>query len=105
VKWASVNPTKEPFDLHANQSGHFCLYAGSIPAGVTEEAIRSIFEKYGEIVLIKIRGKQSEDGYHQFAFIEYSNGDSAVTAMKELDDVLTFGESGKPCRRVFAFQC
>mgnify|MGYP001128633792 CR=1 FL=1 len=55
------------------------LYVGNLNYNTTEESLRSAFERYGEVVSVKIiQGKG-------FGFVEYGSSEAAAAAKAAMD--------------------
>ena len=61
------------------------LFVSSISFGTTEETLRSHFEKFGEVVKVKIVKKNGKSAGK--AFVAYTEESAAELAVKELDGV------------------
>jgi len=60
------------------------MYVSNLGFQVTEENLRSLFDKYGEVTSAKIITDRETGKSRGFAFVEMTDN-AAETAMKELD--------------------
>ncbi len=68
------------------------LYVKHLPTGCTEEMLKSLFEKFGEIESVKIQ--LDKDGKSlDFGYVDFKETDAAHKALKEMDKHLI--EEGK----------
>lgn len=66
------------------------LFVKNFPYTITESDLKSIFEKYGEVVEVKIlvtRGGRSKG----MGFIGYKDGNCSIKAIADLDNKIIFG--------------
>lgn len=76
------------------------IFVGSLPDHITESALRTAFQSYGEIVDVFI--KPGCEAGRQWAFITYSSGDQANYAKESTDRTLTFAGADRPCEVMLA---
>jgi len=91
----SFNPnplaSHELFNLRAEKANHLAssppvkLYVSKVPPGLTEQGLRNIFIKYGELrdVSRPMHSKQSE---FFFAFVSFSNRREALRAIENVSE-------------------
>lgn len=61
-------------------------------------ALQELFQKYGEMISLKLKSKQTEKGPVNFAFVEYGNATAAMNAMRDLDGHVAYGQGSRPLR-------
>lgn len=69
------------------------LFVGNLPFNITEEKLKEIFEKYGEIKSLKLITDRDTGKSRGFAFVEYADKDSANKAIKEYNGQTLDGRS------------
>lgn len=68
------------------------LFVGNLPFSSTEDSIKELFSKYGEVVSVKIPTDRLSGRPKGFCFVEMENADAAVT---ELNNYLFEGRNIK----------
>ncbi|HEX3019050.1 MAG TPA: hypothetical protein VHP36_02055 [Chitinispirillaceae bacterium] len=68
------------------------LFVGNLPFSSTEDSIRELFSKYGEVLSVKIPTDQLSGRPKGFCFIEMENADTAIS---ELNNYLFEGRNIK----------
>jgi len=76
------------------------IFVGSLPDGITENAIREEFSKYGQIVDIYL--KTGCDRHKQWCFITFTSAQDAEVAKSSTDRVLKFPDSEVACEVMFS---
>jgi len=76
------------------------IFVGSLPDTITEQALRSEFSKYGQVIDLFL--KQGQETNRQWAFITYANGEQAAFAKESTDRVLLFPNAEKACEVTLA---
>ncbi len=71
------------------------IFIGNLSWNATEDDLREAFQKYGELVSIRIVTDPQTGRSRGFAFIEFSNEDAADKAIAEMDN---FQLHGRPIR-------
>src|SRR5579871_6117392 len=61
------------------------IYVGNLAYSTTENSLREIFEKYGQVTTVKIVTDKFTGSSRGFGFVEMSNGDEAQKAIDELN--------------------
>ena len=61
------------------------IYVGNLNYGITEDELREVFEKYGEVTSAKIISDKYSGRSKGFGFIEMSNDDEAKEAIENID--------------------
>ncbi|MCL5874908.1 MAG: RNA-binding protein [Candidatus Dependentiae bacterium] len=61
------------------------IYVGRLNPSVTEEALREMFEVYGQVTSIKLIKDKFTGSPRGFGFVEMPNGDEAQNAITELN--------------------
>jgi RNA recognition motif-containing protein len=61
------------------------IYVGNLPFETDDEALRSIFEKYGEVSSAKVIVDQYSGRSRGFAFVEMPNDEQANAAIEEMN--------------------
>lgn len=69
------------------------LFVGNLPFNVTEDQLKEIFEKYGEIKSLKLITDRETGRSRGFAFVEFAEKDSANNAIKEYNGQTLDGRS------------
>lgn len=68
------------------------MYVSNLGFGVTEEELRSMFSKYGEVASAKVITDRETGRSRGFAFVEMPD-EAAEKAMKELDGTQADGRT------------
>lgn len=68
------------------------LFVGNLPFSSTEDSVRELFSKYGEVLSVKIPTDQSSGRSKGFCFVEMENADTAIS---ELNNYLFEGRNIK----------
>ena len=61
------------------------IYVGNLPKTTTEEAVRKVFEEYGEVAEVKLIKDQYTGELRGFGFIEMPAKADAQKAIQEVD--------------------
>jgi len=61
------------------------IYAGNLPYTLSDENLKDLFEKHGEVGEAKIIRDRETGRSRGFGFIEMNNGDEAEIAILELN--------------------
>ena len=61
------------------------IYVGNLPKTTTEEAVRKVFEEYGEVAEVKLIKDQYSGELRGFGFIEMPAQSDAQKAIQEVD--------------------
>ena len=61
------------------------IYVGNLPKTTTEEEVRNIFEKHGEVTDVKLIKDQYSGELRGFGFIQMSSKSDAQTAIQEVN--------------------
>ena len=61
------------------------IYAGNLPYNTNDEALKSLFEGFGEVVSSKIVKDRDTGRSKGFGFIEMTDSTAADHAIKQLD--------------------
>ncbi len=61
------------------------IYVGNLPKTTTEEAVRKVFEEYGEVAEVKLIKDQYTGELRGFGFIEMPAKSDAQKAIQEVD--------------------
>ncbi len=61
------------------------IYVGNLNYGITEDELREVFEKYGEVTSSKIISDKYSGRSKGFGFIEMSNDEEAKEAIENID--------------------
>jgi len=61
------------------------IYVGNLPKTTTEEAVRKVFEEYGEVAEVKLIKDQYSGELRGFGFIEMPAKADAQKAIQEVD--------------------
>ena len=62
------------------------IYVGNLPKTTTEEAVRKLFEEYGEVTEIKLLKDQYTDELRGFGFVTMPSKADAQKAIQEAND-------------------
>jgi len=62
------------------------IYVGNLPKTTTEEAVRKLFEEYGEVTEIKLLKDQYTDELRGFGFVTMPAKADAQKAIQEAND-------------------
>lgn len=62
------------------------MYVGNLSRTATEEALRGLFERYGQVTSVKIIKDHMTGEARGFAFVDMSNEDEAQQAMAALNN-------------------
>jgi RNA recognition motif-containing protein len=71
------------------------IYVGNLSFETTEDDLRTMFEKFGEVSSAKLITDQYTGKSRGFGFVEMSDNDKAGAAMAELNDTEVGGRSLK----------
>ena len=71
------------------------LFVGGLSWGTTDEGLHGAFSRFGEIVEAKVITDRETGRSRGFGFVTYSNDESAVTAINEMNGVELDGRSIK----------
>ncbi len=61
------------------------IYVGNLNYGITEDELREVFEKYGEVTSAKIISDKYSGRSKGFGFIEMTNDEEAKEAIENID--------------------
>ena len=61
------------------------IYVGNLPKTTTEEAVRKVFEEYGEVAEVKLIKDQYSGELRGFGFVEMPSKSDAQKAIQEVD--------------------
>ena len=61
------------------------VYVGNLPWKTTEEDIKELFEKYGEVLSVKIIKDRETGRPRGFGFVDMENADTAITELNGKD--------------------
>lgn len=61
------------------------IYVGNLNYGITEDELKEVFEKYGEVTSAKIISDKYSGRSKGFGFIEMTNDDEAKEAIENID--------------------
>ena len=61
------------------------IYVGNLPKTTTEEAVRKVFEEYGEVAEVKLIKDQYSGELRGFGFVEMPSKSDAEKAIQEVD--------------------
>jgi len=61
------------------------LFVGSLPFDLTEEKLKELFEKFGDITSVKLILDRDTGNSRGFGFVEFAEKDAASKAMQELN--------------------
>ena len=61
------------------------IYVGNLPKNTTEETVREIFAKYGEVSEVKLIKDRYSDELRGFGFIEMPSNSDAQKAIQEVN--------------------
>ena len=61
------------------------LYVGNLPFSATEDAVRTLFAQYGEIISVRIITDQATGRSRGFCFVEMENADRAIAELNETE--------------------
>jgi RNA recognition motif-containing protein len=63
------------------------IYVGNLPYSVTEEAMRAMFEQYGEVISAKLVMDRETGRMRGFGFVEMDNtdADAAIKALNKTE--------------------
>lgn len=61
------------------------IYAGNLPYNTNDEALKSLFEGFGEVVSSKIVKDRNTGRSKGFGFVEMTDSTAADDAIKQLD--------------------
>ncbi|MDH5466989.1 MAG: RNA-binding protein [Candidatus Aminicenantes bacterium] len=62
------------------------IYVGNLNYRMTEDALRELFEQYGEVVSAKIVKDRFSGRAKGFGFVEMANKDEGEAAIQKLND-------------------
>jgi RNA recognition motif-containing protein len=62
------------------------IYVGNLNYRMTEDALRELFEPYGEVVSVKIVKDRFSGRSKGFGFVEMASKDEGETAIQKLND-------------------
>ena len=62
------------------------IYAGNLPYNTNDEALKSLFEGFGEVVSSKIVKDRDTGRSKGFGFVTFKNDDDAKKAIEEMND-------------------
>ena len=62
------------------------IYIGNMNFSTTEESIKNLFSKYGEVNLVEIIKDKYTEQSKGFGFVEMSNDEQALTAIETLSN-------------------
>lgn len=69
------------------------LFVGGLSWGTTDDALRSAFEKYGEIVEAKVIADRDTGRSRGFGFVTFADDAVAIRAMEEMNGADLDGRS------------
>ena len=61
------------------------LYVGNLPFSTTEQELRALFERHGEVGSVNVITDRETGRPRGFAFVEIEDAEVAETAMRDLD--------------------
>lgn len=62
------------------------IYIGNLSYNISDEQLKEVFEKFGEVVAVKIITDRETGRSKGFGFVEMRNDSEAQTAIAELND-------------------
>jgi len=62
------------------------IYVGNLNYRMTEDALRELFEPYGEVVSVKVVKDRFSGRSKGFGFVEMASKDEGETAIQKLND-------------------
>ena len=69
------------------------IYVGNLPKTTTEEAVRKVFEKYGEVTEVKLIKDQYSEELRGFGFIQMPSKSDAQKAIQEVNSTEFEGQT------------
>jgi RNA recognition motif-containing protein len=69
------------------------LYVGNLPFSVTEDELRSLFEKHGGVQSVSVISDRDTGRPRGFGFVEMEEASQAESAMRALDGTQLGGRS------------
>jgi RNA recognition motif-containing protein len=69
------------------------LYVGNLPFSVTEDELRSLFEKHGGVQSVSVISDRDTGRPRGFGFVEMEDASQAESAMRALDGTQLGGRS------------
>ena len=69
------------------------IYVGNLPKTTTEDEVRKVFEKYGEVLEVKLIKDQYSGELRGFGFIEMSAKADGQKAIEEVDGTELEGQT------------
>jgi RNA recognition motif-containing protein len=86
--WRGLTASSDPAPIHSatqkeNQMKN--IFVGNLSFGVTEGAVRSMFEAYGAVERVNLITDRDTGQPRGFGFVEMSNGAEADRAIAELN--------------------
>ena len=69
------------------------IYIGNIPFTSTEEELRTVFERHGDVASVSVITDRETGRSRGFAFVEMDDSSAAETAMSALDGSQMGGRS------------
>jgi RNA recognition motif-containing protein len=69
------------------------LYVGNLPFSTTDEQLRAVFERHGNVVSVKVITDRETGRPRGFAFVEMEDASAAQAAMRALDGTELGGRS------------
>lgn len=71
------------------------IYVGNLAYKMTEDSLKELFERYGEVISVKII-KDRDTGWSKgFGFVEMVNTDEAEEAIQQLNGIEVTGRNIK----------
>lgn len=61
------------------------LYVGNLPFSATDDELRTLFERYGEVASANVITDRETGRSRGFGFVEFNESNSAEEAMRALD--------------------
>jgi len=71
------------------------IYVGNLAFSMTEDSIKELFEKFGEVVSVKIIKDRDTERSKGFGFVEMENKEEGEAAIAKLNDTEVEGRNIK----------
>ncbi len=71
------------------------LYIGNLPYSIRDNDLKSLFERFGEIVSAAVIMERDSNRSKGFGFVEFGTDDAASNAKKEMDGAEVEGRTLK----------
>jgi cold-inducible RNA-binding protein len=69
------------------------IYAGNLSYSMTDEKLKELFEKHGEVASVKIVTDRDSGRSKGFGFVEMTNDEEAKAAIDTLNDTEVLGRN------------